>query len=211
MHRRPARAVAVPAKPISAPSQPITIASQMNVSLPVMMPSLRGSVLAVAIVSTVFVVSNEASFSPMISGIVASRASVSGGKSGPERLRKLERDQRQADAVGDRLVIAVDHLGRHRIAEERRKRRKYGEAFGAGALQLVAPAHRVGASSRRSGPKAAAARRRSTSRHTRRTSSCSSRVERRSFARVHVHRDRRRLLRRRSSAMYERSDVQSIE
>ena len=79
-------AVAVLAKPISAPSHPRTIASQMNVSLPVMMPSLRGSARAVAIVSTVFVVSNDASLSPMISGIAASRSSVSGGKSGPNAL-----------------------------------------------------------------------------------------------------------------------------
>ena len=55
----------------------------MNVSLPVRMPSLRGSARAAAIVSTVFGVSNDASFNPITSGIVARRASVSGGKSGP--------------------------------------------------------------------------------------------------------------------------------
>ena len=79
-------AVAVPANPISAPSQPMTNASQMKVSLPVMMPSLRGSARAAAIVSIVFVVSKLASFKPMICGIVASLASVSGGKSGPKAL-----------------------------------------------------------------------------------------------------------------------------
>jgi len=39
------------------------IASQMNVSLPVRMPSLRGSARAASMVSSVFGVSNDASLS----------------------------------------------------------------------------------------------------------------------------------------------------
>ena len=51
-----------------------------------MMPILRGSVRAVSMVSSVLVVSKEASFSPMICGIFTSSRSVSGGKSGPHAL-----------------------------------------------------------------------------------------------------------------------------
>jgi len=44
---------------------------------------LRGNARAASIVSIVFCVSKDASLRPTISGIVARRASVSGGKSGP--------------------------------------------------------------------------------------------------------------------------------
>ncbi len=58
----------------------------MKVSLPVRMPSLRGSARAASIVSIVFVVSKLASLMATSCGIVASRASISGVKSGPKAL-----------------------------------------------------------------------------------------------------------------------------
>ncbi len=179
---------------MSAPSHPMTSASQMKVSLPVMMPSLRGNARAAAIVSTVLVVSNEASLRPMICGIVASRASVSGGKSGPNALGNWNAISGRPDAVGNGRVVSVDHLA---TAPDCRERSGTAE-------RSRAPRHRRAFNSL---PQRTAPRRRARDQsgderhvagnhlavHTRSTSSCSSRFERRAFARVHVHRDGRRL------------------